>query len=137
MDFIVETDDCMYFIEVKDFQHPNAPQEQREKDYKMLVSAAKDKESLFIVEMGEKIKDSLLRRYAENISSTKDIIYLLVINLEKLGEFERGILKAKISGHVPTGLNHARFSAFTSISFNLVNIEQINRYYPGIEIIKK
>jgi hypothetical protein len=128
VDFVVETTDCMYFIEVKDYQNPCAPQERREIDFNMLISAVKDKESVFIMEMGAKIKDSLLRKYAENHSFTKKIVYLLFINLDKLGEFERGMLKAKISGHVPTGLNHSRFNAFTGISFNLVNIEQIIHY---------
>ena len=128
VDFVVETADCLYFIEVKDYQNPNASQERREKDYKMLISAANDKESMFVMEMGAKIKDSLLRKYAEGVSFIKKATYLLFINLDKLGEFELGLLKSKISGHVPTGLNNDRFNAFSKISFDLVNAERITRY---------
>jgi len=78
--------------------------------------------------MGEKIKDSLLRRFAESKVFSKQVCYLLLINLDKLGEFERGFLKAKISGHVPTGLNEARFNAFNRISFDLVDAKQLTRY---------
>ena len=128
VDFVVETVDCLYFIEIKDYQHPNAPQERRKIDLEILISAARDAKSIFVIEMGTKIKDSLLRKYAEGTSFTKKIIYLLVINLDKFGEHERGLLRAKISGHVPTGLNHNRFSAFTDIVFALVNVEQLNHY---------
>jgi hypothetical protein len=55
-------------------------------------------------------------------------VYLLFINLDKLGEFERGLLKTKINGHVPLGLNNARFNAFTEISFDLVNSAQLMKY---------
>jgi hypothetical protein len=71
VDFIAETVDCLYFIE---------------------------------------IKDSLLRRCAEGEKFTKKVMYLLFINLDKLGEFERGLLKTKINGHIPLGLNDARFN---------------------------
>jgi len=128
VDFVVETEDFLYFIEVKDFQNPKTPQHQQKNDDEMLISAIKDKKSIFTMEMGAKIKDSLLRRYAENIPLTKKVIYLLLINFDKLGEFERGKLKEKISGHVPTGLNAVRFNAFASITFNLVNAKQIACY---------
>jgi len=128
VDFIAETVDCLYFVEVKDYQNPNAPQERRINDYEMLITAGTEEKSVFILEMGEKIKDSLLRRYAEGETFTKKVIYLLFVNLDNLGEFERGLLKAKISGHIPTGLNDTRFNAFTGISFDLVNSKQLIQY---------
>ena len=124
VDFIVETADCLYFIEVKDFQNPNAPTEQQEKDLEMLIAAANDQKAVFNLEMGEKIKDSLLRKYAEGSAFSKKVMYILFINLEGLGEKERGLLKDRIKGHVPTGLNDARFNAFTEISFDLVNTKK-------------
>jgi hypothetical protein len=126
VDFVTDATDCVYFLEVKDYQNPSAPQEQRNTDFQMLISAGIEKNSLFIVEMGEKIKDSLLRQYASGTAVTKPIEYLLLINLDTLGEFERGLLKAKISGHVPTGLNDERFGSFTRIRFDLINGEQLS-----------
>jgi hypothetical protein len=127
VDFVVEADDSLYFMEVKDYQHPNATLERRKEDYKTLVDTANGKAGLFNLEMGMKIKDSLLRRYAEGGTFTKKVMYLLFINLDKLGEFERGLLKEKICGYVPTGLNSARFSAFVGISFDLVNAKQLEK----------
>jgi hypothetical protein len=128
VDFFAETADCLYFIEVKDFQNPNATEERRAKDYKMLRAAGTEKQSVFNLEMGVKIKDSLLRRYAENKKFTKKVIYLLLINLDTLSEFERGLLKTKISGHIPTGLNDKKFNAFHGISFDLINTKQLSQY---------
>ena len=56
MDFFVCTDDCVYFIEVKDYQNPNATTERRKEDYDMLIAAGSDMESVFCVEMGANIK---------------------------------------------------------------------------------
>ena len=78
--------------------------------------------------MGQKIKDSLLRKYSLGEKITKKVVYLLFINLDNLGKNERGRLKHKISGHVPTGLNDGRFREFTSISFDLVDAKQLESY---------
>jgi hypothetical protein len=128
VDFIADAPDCLYFIEVKDYQNPCASAERRNSDIKMLTFADKGRSSMFCVEMGMKIKDSLLRLYASGMKFHKEVMYLLLVNLDKLGERERGQLKSRISGHIPSGLNAERFSAFTKISFDLVNIEKLKSY---------
>ncbi|MDR1841609.1 MAG: hypothetical protein LBQ86_06760 [Holophagales bacterium] len=128
VDFVAETDDYLYFIEVKDYQNPKATEERRRTDYKMLIAAGTQKKAIFNIEVGEKIKDSLLRKYSLGEKIIKDVVYLLFINLDKLGAFERGLLKSKIIGHVPTGLNDNRFCEFTEISFDLVSAEQLKSY---------
>jgi hypothetical protein len=135
VDFFAENADSMYFIEIKDYQHPKSTDERRNRDLKMLITAIKEEKSVFNFEMGEKIKDSLLRWYAENKTFNKNVVYLLFINFDVLGEYERGLLKEKISGHIPTGLNNARFSAFTNISFDLVNADQLKQH--GIVCLAK
>ena len=135
VDFVAEDKYSFYFLEIKDFQNPKAPLEQRKTDYKMITSAAVAKKDIFNIEMGCKIKDSLLRKYSLGETIAKKVVYLLFINLDKLGERERGMLKEKINGHVPTGLNDERFSAFTNITFDLVNAEQLKNY--GIKCTQK
>ncbi|MDR1320022.1 MAG: hypothetical protein LBK56_01140 [Gracilibacteraceae bacterium] len=126
VDFVAETADAVYYLEVKDFQNPKSQNFQM--DLQMLKDAQKDGKHTFCLEMGEKIKDSLLRQYAQGIILAKELKYLLLINLDVLGAAERGRLKAKISGHIPTGLNDTRFTAFTSISFELVTAEQLKTH---------
>ena len=128
VDFEAETSDCLIFIEVKDFQHPSATLERRKADFQMLSDATKKEKNFFTIEMGQKIKDSLLRKYSLNKGITKDVVYLLFINADKFSAAERIRLKDKINGHIPTGLNDSRFSAFTNITFELVNAEQLRTY---------
>lgn len=128
VDFVVEDAERMFFIEAKDYQNPSAPAGRRKTDYEMLITAVNDKGAIFPIEMGAKIKDSLLRKFAEGGTFSKKVVYLLLINLDKLGAFERGMLTEKICGHIPTGLNESRFCAFTSMEFRLVNAEQLNNY---------
>ncbi len=104
---------------------PPAPDGRRAADYNTLISASREKNNVFCIEMGVKIKDSLLRCYASGKKFTKKVVYLLFFNLDQLGAFENGLLKEKISGHVPGGLNGSRFGEFTAISFELANAEQL------------
>ena len=128
VDFVAENDRFLFFIEVKDYQNPNAPHEQQMEDYQMLLLAGLKDESVFALKMSSKMKDSLLRIYAEGGSFAKNVIYLLFIHLDKLSAEERGRLKLKISGHIPTGLNNDRFTAFGKISFKLVDVQLLKRY---------
>jgi len=159
VDFVAETEDCIYFVEVKDFQNPNAPEERRKADLETLIAAGREKParkkkpatndefstvkaelsavrdqlslcegSAFTSEIGQKIKDSLLRKYAFGEQITKDIKYLVLINLDNLGTRERGRLKEKISGHIPTGLNAKDYGSFVSINFDLVDANQLKKY---------
>ena len=126
VDFVAETEDTLYFIEVKDYQHPKS--NRRSEDLEMLREALQTKRHNFVLQMGAKIKDSLLRRYAEGYIFDKKIVYLLFINLDLFGKHERSSLKTKIEDYVPTGLNKERFSAFTEISFNVVNSERLKEH---------
>jgi len=124
VDFLAETNDCLYFIEVKDFQHPNAPPYRRKEDFLMLTDKNSKEYAEFPLKMGGKIKDSLLRKYAEGYSFQKRVMYLFLFNMKQLGKKELGMLKGRISNCVPTGLNgNIRFCAFTEISFDLVNVD--------------
>lgn len=140
VDFIAETKDRVYFIEVKDYQNPDATAENRKIDFEMLIAAGKEKPDLksdyvsrlkgaiFCLQIGQKFKDSLLRKLALGEIITKKIEYLIFINLDNLGEKVRGRLKEKISGYIPTGLNSNDFTALENIAFKLVDKEQMKSY---------
>ena len=145
VDFVAETDECIYFIEVKDFQNPRTSKEHQIANYEMLVAISKserprtssqaddklafEKGRNFCLSIGMKIKDSLLRKYAMGEEITKDVVYLFVLNLDSLGKRERGILKERINnGYIPTGLNDNQFTKFKNIRFDLVNTEQLKIY---------
>jgi hypothetical protein len=129
VDFFIEREDYLLFIEVKDYQNPHTPREQQIDDYDMLKKAGIAKKSVFALEMGGKIKDSLLNLYAKGESFTKNVVYLLFINCDALMAAERQRLFDKIRGHIPTGLNNNdRFTAFKEIKFKPVNVEKLKKY---------
>ena len=123
VDFIVENDDCLYFIEIKNYEHPNAPEKNRKHDCEMLTK----KDSVFPLEMGMKVKDSLLRRYAEAKPFSKKIKFLLVIKLSSLKSEERLKLYERVRGYIPTGLNG--YTAFSNISFEMPQIDELHSKY--------
>jgi hypothetical protein len=127
VDFVVDNEAYLLFIEVKDYQNPNATDERRNKDIETLHEAMAQR-SLYALEMGSKIKDSLLSCYAEGNQFTKDVIYLLFINLD-IEPRERRLLYERIKGYVPTGLNEEHFTAFKNIEFELVNAEILKEKY--------
>jgi hypothetical protein len=135
VDFLAETSENLYFIEVKNYQNPKATEQRKIADFHMLASALEEKnksepkmKSTFVVDMGQKIKDSLLRQYALKKTPDKPIIYLLFINLDKFGENELLKLKTKISGYIPTGLNAEKYNGFTKISFDVVNSKKLKEH---------
>jgi len=123
VDFIVEGDNCLYFIEVKNYEQSKAPKENRDRDYKMLT----DKDASFPRDIGMKVKDSLLRRYAQAESFSKKILFLLVIKLSSLKANERERLYKRVSGYIPTGLNG--YPAFSNISFEMPRIDELQSNY--------
>jgi hypothetical protein len=123
VDFIVDGIDCLYFIEVKNYEQTNAPESNRKRDYKMLT----DKDAAFPLEIGMKVKDSLLRRYAEAKPVSKNIKFLLVIKFSHFKSNERRKLYERISGYIPTGLNG--YPSFSNISFEMPQIDELKNKY--------
>jgi hypothetical protein len=127
VDFVLEDTEVMYFIEVKDFQNPKAPEERKELDFNMLTKND-EKRLMFSIEMGAKIKDSLLQKYALGQKFIKKVCYLLFINLDKLSARDRGRLKEQIKGYIPTGLGDKKYNNFSKITFDLVNKDQLKTH---------
>ena len=144
VDFIAETEDIQYLIEIKDFQNPKTPKEMQRENYEMLIAATKTKidktkdkygddltfakGTIFCLKIGQKLRDTIISKYAKGEGFTKRIVFIVVINLENLTNAERGNLKTKINGYIPIGLNDCNFTNFTNISFDLVNAEQLKTY---------
>lgn len=122
VDFLVDKE-YLLFIEVKDYQDPSSSRV--DDDYKMLCEV---KTSPFAQEMGSKIKDSLLSFYAQGKSLTKNVVYLLFINFDRLSAQERLLLFDKIKGFIPYGLNSRHFTAFENIKFKLVDATYLKKY---------
>ena len=128
VDFIVDAADYLYFIEVKNYENSKAPEPNRKRDYRMLT----DKDASFPLEIGMKLKDSLLKRYAEAKPISKNMKFLLIIKFSSFKVNERRKLYERIKGYIPTGLNG--YSAFTNISFEMPQIDELKSKY-GFDVI--
>ena len=128
VDFFVDNEKYLLFIEVKDYQNPNTPRIQRNDDYNMLFNAGRAEESIFTIKMGGKIKDSLLSLYAKGGIFPKNVVYLLFINSDELKAAERQLLFERIYGQIPTGLNSDLYTAFKKIKFKLVDADDLKKY---------
>jgi hypothetical protein len=124
VDFVAETSEFIYFIEVKNYAQSRATEERRKTDYAMLTDA----DAAFPRDIGTKIKDSLLRKYADGYRFTKPITALLVMKQSEIMAEQRLKLFDRIKGHVPTGLNDDKFAHFTKITFNIPKITETGRY---------
>ena len=133
VDFFAEDNNHLYFIEVKDFQHPKSTNSSE--DFNMLLEIidtgsekVKSKPSELTRQTSTKIKDSLLRRYASGEKMHKKVIYLLLINCDKLGANERLLIYEKMQGAMPTGLNNKKFCAFKKFSFYITDVAELAQY---------
>ncbi len=82
VDFIVEDDTKVFFIEFKDPDHPNAKEKDRKKFLEKFKSGKIDEELKY------KYRDSFLYEYALGNLSGKPIIYLIMINASTLSGAE-------------------------------------------------
>jgi hypothetical protein len=129
VDFFVETDDHLLLIEVKNFENSHAPMRRREADYRMLT----DPDAAFPTIIGSKIKDSLLRKYADGYDFTKPVFAILILKQSELMASQRQRLFERTLGHIPTGLNkHIKFS---SISFDIPDINDTMKY--GFTVLRE
>jgi hypothetical protein len=113
VDYIIEKAEALFLLEIKDYDHPKAPSENKKRDYKMLT----DPNAMFPLEIGMKVKDTLLKLYADGISFDKPVKFLLLIRLAKLEPNDRERLLTWIMKYIPTGLKQS--SNFTSIGFDM------------------
>jgi len=124
VDFMVETDMYLLFIEIKNPDNPRATEASRKNFFKDLQG------DVFPLAMGMKFKDSVLKKYALAYKFEKPIKYIIVLQFDIFAEKERGILREKILNHIPTGLRDEIFSKFTKIdSFEIMNINEFSEKY--------
>jgi hypothetical protein len=89
----------------------------------------------FLLEIGMKLKDTLLKRYAEGQKISKPIKFLLLLKCEALGAKDWVRLVEAIRGYVPSGLTG--FPDFQySITFDVPKFNSLKEKY-GFEIISE
>jgi hypothetical protein len=126
VDFIVETKTCSLYIEVK---NPDNPRAREYPAYEKFYQNIKSDQTKFPLEIGMKVKDSLLKQYALGKTFTKPIQFVLILQADNLTFKERTHLSDRIRGYIPTGLNHDDFQNFTNIKFDFKNMREFQEKY--------
>ncbi len=95
VDFVVELSDCIYFIELKDPQHPSATKSERDKFIKNLNS------DTFLNKLKYKCRDSFLYELSIGNVKGKDVYYYVLIALDTLDASILSNLKDQLGMQIP------------------------------------
>lgn len=129
VDFIVETDSTIYFIEIKNPDNPKAPSKNRE-EY-----LAKLQESVFPNAVVKKFSDTLLAQLAMGRSFPKPVQYIFILEFSAFSSYERQILFDKVNHRLPVGLNDRNFTNVDRVeSFQLLTIAQFEEQYQDFSV---
>jgi hypothetical protein len=124
VDFEVDYTDFLCLIEVKNYDNPKATEKRKIIDYKKLT----DPEAAFPLEIGMKIKDTLLKKFSEGAKFDKPIIFILINKFDILEPNERINLYERISGYIPTGLKgNSKFAH--GIKFDMPSFYDLENKY--------
>ena len=130
VDFIVEEDDRVSFIEIKDPEHPRAKERNREKFIREFYSGKLDEDLKY------KYRDTFLYEWA-SVSFDKPIFYLVVVALGRLTEPELLLRSDDLKRKLP--LNGPRSGAWKRpivTDCMVFNIETWNEYQPRFPLTR-
>lgn len=102
VDFVVELEDMFLFIEVKDIQNPKTPQSEIDR-WKTKLNHSKD--NPFLIEVGGKFKDTIIRRWGREMTFDKPIYYIVLLEFDELDSRLKTKLTSDLAGQLPTSVN--------------------------------
>lgn len=126
VDFIVELDDRIYFIEFKDPQDPNARSKDRDKFLAKFKSGELDSD------LKTKYRDSWLYEYAEG-RTQKPIYYLVLIGADSLSPAELLARTDALQRQIPmNGPNGGQWKKPFAAGCIVMNLAAWNRHVPDM-----
>lgn len=132
VDFVIEVEDKVLFIEVKNPQHPKIPPYRRKKTIQLFEQKLKSKE-LIDKELVPKFRDSYLYEYAlGNIN--KPAHYLVLIALETLTEAELDNQTQYLHNQLPVDPPHLPWKIKFVHGCIIFTLNTWNRYLPQFPI---
>jgi len=126
VDFIVETDDKFLFIEVKDPDHPHALKFGNPAEFiDELKKPAK---------LAGKFKDSLLKELAKGIEFQKPVVYILILEWNKLDAAQRRKTFESIQSSIPQ-FKEDYFPVIKMANFApLCNVNEFRETFPMFKV---
>ncbi|MTK11717.1 MAG: hypothetical protein F8N39_06380 [Clostridiaceae bacterium] len=133
VDFVVELNDKFLFIELKDIENSKVPAEKKKEWIEKLKV---NKENLFLIDLGVKFKDTLIRGWAREENFDKPIWYLIIIQLKELDAVQKIKLTEDLTGKLPTTLK-AKFGFKKEIKIKqrmILSIEEWKEKFPQFQV---
>lgn len=124
VDFIIETETCFLFLELKDADHPLATSNAQEVFYQKYRS----KQLTF--DLSQKLKDTILYHWACDFLFSKPVKYIVILEFARIDDAMRGPLGESIKGYLPLRLE-AEPSVHRQIlsGFELLDLRRWNKFY--------
>jgi len=146
VDFVVETNTHLLFIELKNFDElKNKNNEETKKHLEIQIASDleklkikkdksnKDKVKVFRMEIGGKFKDSVLRKYIAGYSFNKPVKYIFIFQFYMYAQPEMEKLREDIfHGYIPT-FKEIKNKNLKFENFEVMNIVKFSEtYFPVI-----
>lgn len=133
VDFIVELENKILFIEIKDLENKKVPKEQRIEWIKKLSIV---KENSFLIDLGIKFKDTIIRNWAQNIDFTKPIDYIVILQLKSLDAAMRLKLSEGLDGRLPTAIKekYGFIKVLQIKKKEIITIDDWDKKYPQFPV---
>ena len=127
LDFVVETDENILFIEVKHPDSKKATKRAREVFLKDLQN------KYYPYKAGEKYKSMLLRKWVSGEFYSKPIICVFILEFSDFSKTERAILKEKMFNRIPFSLNKPEFGGKKHFEkrFELLSFSEFRSMFPS------
>ncbi len=134
VDFIVELEDRVYFIEIKDFEHPRAPSKNRKVPIKKFQSGDLDNE--LVSELVYKFRDSFLYEWACK-KVDKPIDYWILIASQALTKAHLGPRIDAVKPRLPLSqYSEKQWKRQIVAKCGVFNICTWNKYFPNYPVKK-
>ena len=132
VDFVVETENKVLLIEIKNPDNKKATKESREKFFNDLEN------DFYPYKIGAKFTNMLLRKWVAGSFYNKPIIFIFILEFKNLNPGERRRLEERISQRLPFSLNNPDFKAKEVLEdFELLSIEEFCEKYPQFSVKEK
>jgi len=125
VDFIVETEKYILFIEVKNPDCLEATEETKKEFFQKI------RNNELMAELGRKFKDSLLRKYALGYEFSKPVKYICILQFDGYYQKHRNrFRKSIINDYIPKRFGADEFKGFSRIdNFEMPNINDFTKNY--------
>lgn len=135
VDFVVELEDKFLFIELKDIENNKVPVEKKKEWIEKLKI---NKENLFLMDLGVKFKDTLIRTWAREENFNKPIWYLVIVELKELDAAQKIKLSEDLMGKLPNSLKK-KYGFKKEIKIKqrrILNINEWKEIFPQFQVTK-